>query len=640
MKSKGSSVERWLEGHEKLLLTGLFLVASAARLIHFLAIRGNPFEQDLFLDAAFYDRWAVRIAGGDILGEGPFFMGPLYPYFLALVYSALGHSYNAIRWIQHGLGIVNCFLIYFIARRAAGRRVAILAGLLGAVYGVFLYYESQILIASLQTFYLTLFALLYLRAASNGRLRWWFLAGMVLGFSTLTRGNVLLLAPLAAATPFFPVPAESRWRRPCLLFLFALLLVIFPVTLRNYYLGGDPVLITANSGFNFYIGNNALATGTWVELPGVDLEMGDQGRHFAERETGRSLQPSEVSGFWKTRALDFIREHPRQEARLLVKKIYLFWTGWEIPQMHNNFYFFRDHYAPHLKFPLLPTFFILGPFALYGMARGIGRSSGMRLISLVILVYMLSVTLFFVTSRYRNPIASLIIIAAAYGCVTVMEDLFEKRVVLVFFSILLIFLLFRSLSRPVITTGYSGSYTSLGVIHTRNGRYPEAVMQFRKALEIRPDYDRARVNLAFALVQMGAYDEAKVECMHQLDRDPQNAMAYNTLGLILRHLGDDTGALENFRKAIECNPWLWQAHFNLALFFRERSMFEEAMTCFEKVLETDPDNVKALNNLASLYTGMGRLAEARELLERCIRLEPRNATCRENLERLERLPGQ
>ena len=51
-----------------------------------------------------------------------------------------------------------------------------------------------------------------------------------------------------------------------------LCLIIFPVTLRNYLIGDDWVLISANGGVNFYIGNNAHYDSTVAIHPGLHWE--------------------------------------------------------------------------------------------------------------------------------------------------------------------------------------------------------------------------------------------------------------------------------------------------------------------------------------------------------------------------------
>src|SRR5262245_30013793 len=68
----------------------VFAVAFAVRLTHVLQIRGAPFFAILMGDARGYDAWAQRIAGGEWIGRDVFYQAPLYPYFLATIYSVGG----------------------------------------------------------------------------------------------------------------------------------------------------------------------------------------------------------------------------------------------------------------------------------------------------------------------------------------------------------------------------------------------------------------------------------------------------------------------------------------------------------------------------------------------------------------------
>ena len=57
----------------------MFIVALAPRLIHLLTIRDSPFFSILYIDPGWYDEWGQRIASGQLIGDGPFFLDPLYP---------------------------------------------------------------------------------------------------------------------------------------------------------------------------------------------------------------------------------------------------------------------------------------------------------------------------------------------------------------------------------------------------------------------------------------------------------------------------------------------------------------------------------------------------------------------------------
>ena len=71
------------ESRVLLWAAGLFTAALVVRLIHLATILDSPFFNILYIDPLFFDEWGLRIAGGQWLSDRPFFLDPLYPYFLA-----------------------------------------------------------------------------------------------------------------------------------------------------------------------------------------------------------------------------------------------------------------------------------------------------------------------------------------------------------------------------------------------------------------------------------------------------------------------------------------------------------------------------------------------------------------------------
>ncbi|MCX8038639.1 MAG: glycosyltransferase family 39 protein, partial [Candidatus Sumerlaeia bacterium] len=68
-----------------------------------------------------YWTWAQAIAAGDWLSRGPqagpFFYGPLYPYFLAVLFRVFGVSFDAVHGAQALIGLVMPVLVWWMARR-------------------------------------------------------------------------------------------------------------------------------------------------------------------------------------------------------------------------------------------------------------------------------------------------------------------------------------------------------------------------------------------------------------------------------------------------------------------------------------------------------------------------------------------
>ncbi|MEK7799191.1 MAG: glycosyltransferase family 39 protein, partial [Acidobacteriota bacterium] len=129
----------------------IILVAAALfRAVYFFFYaRDSIFFDGLILDAAVYDSWAERIAGGEWLGRQAFYFPPLYPYFLGLLFRAAGHSLALVYLLQALLGLVNIILIHRIGAALFGPRAGILAAAGAALYGPFAFYEMKILGATL-----------------------------------------------------------------------------------------------------------------------------------------------------------------------------------------------------------------------------------------------------------------------------------------------------------------------------------------------------------------------------------------------------------------------------------------------------------------------------------------------------------
>src|SRR6202008_4070523 len=109
-------------------------------------------------------------------------------------------------------------------------------------------------------------------------------------------------------------------------FMLGLAIILLPVAIRNYAVGGGFYLTTSQFGPNFFIGNNANADGTYMSLRfgrGAPEYERQDATELAEHATGRALTPSEVSSYWTDRALDFITAHPAQWVSLVGRKFLL-----------------------------------------------------------------------------------------------------------------------------------------------------------------------------------------------------------------------------------------------------------------------------------------------------------------------------
>ena len=103
------------------------------------------------MDSKYYDETAQGIASGSLLQREAFFMGPLYPYFLSLVYLVFGRDFMIVRVLQVLAGAASVALTFAIGKQIFRPSAALLGALLLMLYGTTTFYEGLILMTWLGT---------------------------------------------------------------------------------------------------------------------------------------------------------------------------------------------------------------------------------------------------------------------------------------------------------------------------------------------------------------------------------------------------------------------------------------------------------------------------------------------------------
>ena len=196
----------------------------------------------------------------------------------------------------------------------------------------------------------------------------------------------------------------------------------------------------------------------------------------------------------------------------------------------------------------------------------------------------------------------------------------------------------------------------LGNEYDRRRQYARAIEQFKRALDLKPDYDLVVINMANAyralgrdeeamvgyrrfmeldpknaqiryeaaqiLIDSGKLDEARKQLTEALALEPKLAAARNALGVLALRGGDLVGAEREIRAAIEEKADVRLAHFNLALLAEQQGDVPRAVTEYKKEIELHPNSYKAAFNLGRLYERAGdrpgQIAEFKE----AIRMNP------------------
>jgi tetratricopeptide (TPR) repeat protein len=661
---------------------------------------GDDFYANFLSDASTYKVWASKLAAGGSYGDPIFQMGPLYPYFLSFCLK-IGFSFFSVLFLQAAFGALTAVLIYLTAKSSFGEKAGLISGIITALYTPFIFYDGLLLSESLQIFLVSVALYLLLSKMARRHNIKLLVAGLLIGWVALGRATIL----------FFPLMLAAYWlyeywkRRNSTLneiilraaTLFAGIIIgIMPATISNLA-HGDTVLISSNTGINFYIGNNAKSNGTYEEPPGLNLGGDFTGRQVAEKAAGRGLKSSEVSSFWNDKAWSEIKSNPGHFIGGLFAKTWLYLWYFDISQAESIQ--IQKLFSPLFNIPLagFGLVLILG-------AIGIANAKGEYrwILILLFLANLIGVVLFFVVGRFKLIGTLPLLIGSGAGALVIAETLKtrNKRQLIIYGTSIAILMAILFLPRPISKTEkLASAYDNLGIYYHYKKQPDEAIKWYRMAQAVAPNYSASLNNIGTYFYSRGDLDSAKVYFHKSLVVETDEDKTLMNLGRIALDLGNLDTAKYYYEKAKAAAPFGTGAQEALDMIARQKSgvapqtdpnsfetllslaerlanqgkfdqaekfyldarkikpddirllnnlgfayqadkKYDAAARSFNRVIELSPDNGIAYNNLAGTIYQMGLLDSAITIWEKALKLDPGNQQFRTNLEYAKKKRGQ
>jgi tetratricopeptide (TPR) repeat protein len=666
---------------------GVFVLLAAAFVLKGIVLsqlRTHPLmSPDAGLDTTAYVQLARQVLSGNTgLGPGLYFVSPFYIYFLAALLSAF-QSFTAVRIVQIALGTATIGLIFLMTRRWFGDRAAWIAAVLATLTGLFTFYEVLILQSSVDAFF-TAAALYALSSAMAPAVREGgavheppvplplLCAGIIWGVQTTNRPNVLI-AVLGVAVVL--AIALRRVRAPMLLAA-GLLIGMAPVAIRNIVVSHEWTLVSSHGGLNFYIGNNADATGFYRPVPGVRPAIVGQEidtRRLAEQALGHPVTDAETSSYFVDLAWTWIRDHPVQAARLFAKKFAFTFHAAHVALPQSYAFFAYD--TPGILRFLFVGPWLLSPLGLVGLIlptlgagpsrHGAGAASlpGRAYLAWASFVpaYAAAVALFFVADRYRLPLMVPLCVGAGNAIDFALSAIaaHDARRTIAPASAFAVLLGavnvpvalddgrwtegLRTAERLVITRQYDEAERQarwldanhppqpgagqLGVAQQLMAlrEYERALPYLRRAHEIDPAEPHSDYALGQTLLQLGRAAEALPHLRHGFDADIELPGGGEDYARALVDTGDAAGATAALRRIHPADTADAQAWLRLGRMAMEAKAPDAAEPFFRHAAAMQPADAATRQQYGLDLLVLSRFEEAARELAEAARLDPRDA---------------
>ncbi|HSU24647.1 MAG TPA: tetratricopeptide repeat protein [Pyrinomonadaceae bacterium] len=168
-------------------------------------------------------------------------------------------------------------------------------------------------------------------------------------------------------------------------------------------------------------------------------------------------------------------------------------------------------------------------------------------------------------------------------------------------------------------------HATLGIVHEFSWQWSEAEKEFKRAIEINPNYPTAYHWYSIFLKGLGRYDEAASMVNRAHELDPLSSVISVNVTRLDQLQNNHDASIANSLNIIELDPDFGPAYQYLALSYLKQGRDAEAIAASEKAVQLTNSSGITLGDLGYVYAASGKRAEAidkiKELEEKYTRKE-------------------
>ncbi len=158
-------------------------------------------------------------------------------------------------------------------------------------------------------------------------------------------------------------------------------------------------------------------------------------------------------------------------------------------------------------------------------------------------------------------------------------------------------------------TRYAAHY-NLGLCKIGLKQYAEANTALRKALQLKPDFVEAMIQLGNSLDLSGDYKGALVSYENAKRLEPNNESIYYEMGVA--HEGQKKYALAeaSYRKAVDLSPNYLSALMALGMSLDKQKKYDDGFIFYERAAKLEPKNIKANRRVGDYFVRIGTVSRS------------------------------
>jgi serine/threonine protein kinase/tetratricopeptide (TPR) repeat protein len=160
-------------------------------------------------------------------------------------------------------------------------------------------------------------------------------------------------------------------------------------------------------------------------------------------------------------------------------------------------------------------------------------------------------------------------------------------------------------------------HVSLGSVRENNWDWAGAEKEYRRAIELNPNYATAHDWYSALLLVLGKKNESLLESKRAIELDPLSLSINSGLGDVYRAMGRFDDAIQQYRKTLEIDPKYVETHFALGrVYFAQHKYPEAFLEWKEAVLDSgDARGIKEFNGVWKAFQQSGHVAAMKTMAD-------------------------
>lgn len=142
-------------------------------------------------------------------------------------------------------------------------------------------------------------------------------------------------------------------------------------------------------------------------------------------------------------------------------------------------------------------------------------------------------------------------------------------------------------------------HASLGQVNRQSWQWAESEREFKRAIELNPNYATAYHWYSILLKDLGRFDEAALMIKRAQEIDPLSSVIGVNISIIYQIQNDHNASIENTLKVLELDPTFSNAYDYLGLSYLKKGRNAEAIANLEKAVVLRNRAGESLRDLAS-----------------------------------------